>query len=66
VAVYRSVFVFESPRTVRPYKSLQLWGDNAGPGYVFEDGARMFMPRDFHQKVFKALQLPICQVDDCK
>eukprot|EP00952_Eustigmatos_sp_NYUAD-ZCMA_P012747 51062-Eustigmatos_ZCMA.PRE.1 len=46
---------------MRPYKSLNLWGENAGPGYVYEDSTRMFMPKAFHRDVYQTLQAPYCR-----
>ncbi len=35
------VYVFESPQSIRPFSSLQIWGTNAGPGIVFDDRAQV-------------------------
>ena len=59
-----SVFIFDAIRDVCPYKMLNIWGDNAGPGVAFDDQSRVFMPRAFYKEVFQTLQSTWCK--DCE
>jgi hypothetical protein len=59
------VYVFSAPDQVRPWAGLQIWGENAGPGVVFDDVARMFMPKDFHKDVFTPIKSPWCTETGC-
>lgn len=61
-----NVYIFPSPDDVQPYRSLNMWGDNAGPGMAFDDGTRMFVPKEFQKEVMLNLQAPICQVPSCR
>jgi hypothetical protein len=62
-----NVYVFASPEEAigRPYRSLDIWGENAGPGMKYDDLARMFMPKAFYQDVYVRLQGFGCPVEGC-
>lgn len=36
------VYVFESPKAMRPFSSLSIWGTEAGPGYSYDDRAQVW------------------------
>lgn len=59
------VYIFPSPQDVVPYRSLNIWGDNAGPNMTFEEVTRIFMPKDFYEDVYLALQQPRCTHPGC-
>lgn len=61
-----NVYVFPNPAAARPYRTLNIWGDNAGPGMVFDDQTRMFVPKEFQRDVMQGLQAHICQAPDCR
>lgn len=61
-----NVYIFSGPREVRPFASLQFWGDNAGPGTTYDEGARMYMPLEYYKDVFVAMQQPLCGMKGCR
>jgi len=59
------VFIFESPRDLKPFLALPIWGMDGGPGTVTDDASRTIMPKTFYQNVFQLLHAPVCRAPGC-
>lgn len=54
-ALCRSIFfaVFR----FRPFEEFQIWGDNAGPEYDWDDKSRIFLPKAYNKNFVRPLQV---------
>ncbi|CAM9329689.1 unnamed protein product, partial [Chrysoparadoxa australica] len=50
---------------LKPFQDFEMWGDNAGPGYVYDDEACMFIPQDYFETHVRLLDAPHCQQENC-
>ncbi|CAM9918868.1 unnamed protein product, partial [Discosporangium mesarthrocarpum] len=51
---------------IRPFEEFHVWGDSAGPGYEWDDQARMFLPKRYSQGFVRSLQENRCTVEGCR
>ncbi|CBJ28569.1 C2H2 zinc finger protein [Ectocarpus siliculosus] len=42
---------------IRPFEEFQIWGDNAGPEYDWDDKSRIFLPKAYNKKFVRPLQI---------
>ncbi|GAB5030266.1 avr1b-1 avirulence-like protein [Nannochloropsis oceanica] len=59
------VFIFDSPRDIKPFLALPIWGMDGGPGTVTDDASRTIMPKAFYQNVFQLLHAAVCRAPGC-
>ncbi|CAM9875288.1 unnamed protein product, partial [Hapterophycus canaliculatus] len=41
---------------IRPFEEFEVWGDNAGPEYDWDDKSRMFLPKVYNRTFVRPLQ----------
>lgn len=47
----------------RPFEEFQVWGDNAGPEYDWDDRSRMFLPKTYNRSFVLPLQVQCVSLD---
>ena len=51
---------------VRPFEEFQVWGDNAGPEYDWDDKSRMFLPKTYNRGFVRPLQVGTPHTDQIR
>ncbi|KAG5184821.1 hypothetical protein JKP88DRAFT_313856 [Tribonema minus] len=51
---------------LQPFSDFAIWGNDAGPNYVWDETARAFLPRPYLDSFVSHLDEPACGVATCK